>query len=264
MRHRFLVIFGAMLVLMFAGIAQAQDDALYTLTPLDNESVDDTFDGQLTAQLYGFYASEGDSVTINMQQVTNSLDPFLILLDATGAIIAVDDDSDPDVDFAALIEDVDIPQDGAYFIIATSIFYINGDEPETPGEEDYTLTVTGNTVPDDVDDPDEISLEAEIIEIGSDIEAEISEDNPFAIFVLSVEDEADVFILLDTLDFLSTVHLFDADGARLAVDPSIIEGTATPDEAPYLILVTDAFSYEIDFEDGFFEFGVFTLFVDGG
>ncbi|MDQ7034506.1 MAG: hypothetical protein Q9P01_06620, partial [Anaerolineae bacterium] len=98
------------IVLGLVGIVHAQDNEILDMLPIfeSNDSINDTFDAEINTHLYAFYASAGDSVTIGMTQDSDDLDPFLVLLDISGAVLAMDDDSGS-VFLAAEITDFEIP-----------------------------------------------------------------------------------------------------------------------------------------------------------
>src|SRR5690606_10696742 len=100
--------------------------------------------------VYHFIAEAGQIVTITMS--SNDLDAYLRLGDQRGNQLLFDDDSADDLD--ARIGPVQLPESGAYVVIASSFHNIvwEGADIET-GK--FTLTLTAN-------EPEEISYPAEI------------------------------------------------------------------------------------------------------
>ncbi len=69
--------------------------------------------------LYTFTGEQGDAVTITLRATGTGLDPYLILRDAGGRQIAVNDDAPGGGTLDAAIENVVLPTDGTYTIVAT-------------------------------------------------------------------------------------------------------------------------------------------------
>lgn len=137
MRHirvfRWIGLFATSLILLVVFAAQgarAQQGA----TPI---ATGDTVKGKLTTtayqQRYTLSARKGDAVTITMTADGGSLDPYLILEDSTGKMLAKDDDSagqhNARIDFT-------FEEDGDYTIIATRF-----GQPSGTTTGDYTLAV---------------------------------------------------------------------------------------------------------------------------
>lgn len=76
-----------------------------------------TVDNQTFRQVYVFTGTADEVVAINMTQIDAALDPFLLLTDERGNILALSDDNGPGT--SAQIAAKRIPTDGRYFIIAT-------------------------------------------------------------------------------------------------------------------------------------------------
>jgi hypothetical protein len=109
----------------------------------------DTVEGEITddqfAVVYSFEGEEGDVVTITMVDTSRNgeLDPYLILLDENGEVIAENDDAErgarlPD-DLDSQIAEFELPEDGVYTIVATRYQFEDG-----AGEGEFELTLEGD------------------------------------------------------------------------------------------------------------------------
>ncbi|MDQ7027950.1 MAG: PPC domain-containing protein [Anaerolineae bacterium] len=246
------------IVLGLVGIVHAQDNEILDMLPIfeSNDSINDTFDAEINTHLYAFYASAGDSVTIGMTQDSDDLDPFLVLLDISGAVLAMDDDSGS-VFLAAEITDFEIPADNTYLILATSLSFLEGTDSASD-ELRYTVSVTGNVAPSDID-TNEVTLEAIGLDYGLVVEGESADTTPATFFVFEGTQGDIVNVLVESDEFPTIIHVFSPAGDRLAVDPSAITSLELPDDGLYLILATDVFFYEAMQEDSYFLGGAFTL-----
>lgn len=258
--------FSLILLLIFStiGVINAQDDSVLidTLTILESGSaVAGDFEDEINTQLYAFYASAGDTISISMTQESDDLDPFLVLLDASGSVLAMDDDSGATF-LSAEISAFEIPDDGAYLILATSLRFLEGTDTVSDSVS-YALTLSGNRVPNGIDAEDEIELVATPLDYGLVVESESSEDAPAAFFVFEGAADDVVNIVVESDEFPTVLHLFAPDGTRLAVDPSAITNLELPDDGIYLILATDVFFYDAMQDDTFFLGGVFLLSLNG-
>jgi hypothetical protein len=245
-------------IFAFLGIVSAQDTVvLDTLTLLESgDSGSAAFNDEINTHLYAFHATAGDVVSIVMTQTSEDLDPLLVLLDANGAVLASDDDSGS-VQLAAAITDFEIPDDGTYLILATSTVFLEG--TDSPSDElEYTLSLVGNTTPDDFV-ATEVELGATELEYGNIVESESSDDAPAAFFVFEGAAGDIVAVQVESDTFPTVLYVFDPSGARLAVDPSAITGLELTEDGTYLILAADVFFYEAAELDTFFEGGVFVL-----
>jgi hypothetical protein len=129
-----LVLAGVMLSLAIGTSRPASADVRYQAgTPLNyDQPVTGALDDQTYRQVYTFTGRADEVVAISMSQTTGDLDPYLLLTDELGNILAVSDDDGLGVD--ALIAFKRIPADGRYFVIATRFGQSQG---STAGE--YTL-----------------------------------------------------------------------------------------------------------------------------
>jgi len=248
------------LLLIFVPLAQAQEDVFELPAIASGDVVTDSFEDEVTAKLYAFYGSAGDSVTITMTQNSADLDPFLVLLDSDGAVLAYDDDSGSP-SLAAAIDSVRLDDDGVYFVIASSFYFVDGSEGSTDSELSYDLSISGQNTPGDVDDADTISLEVDVLSVGDSVDGESDDNAPAAIFYLDGSSGDSATISIEDADFLTLLHVFAPDGSRIAVDASLAD-IDLDEDGIYVIIATDNFFYEAVDSDGFFEGGVFILVIE--
>lgn len=119
---------------MLLATASAQDATPINFGDTVNGTLTADSNGQLT---YSFNGTAGADVTINM--ASNDFDAYLVLTDATGTVIAEDDDSGGRLDAQITTT---LPRDGTFTIIATSLraYRSNGQFSATGN---FTLTLTG-------------------------------------------------------------------------------------------------------------------------
>lgn len=258
--RRLTLIITLIFIFAFASLVHAQEDTYELPAIAEGDIVEGSFEDNITTQLYAFYGTEGDIVSITMTQDSPDLDPFLVLLSAEGEVLAYDDDSGA-VQFSSAISNVTLENDGVYFVIATSFLFVDGTEISTDETLDYTLTVTGHTNPEDVEDTDIISIEIEPLAIGDSVEGESTEDNPAVFFFLDGTEGDSLTISLEDANFFTVLHVFDPDGGRIAVDASLAQ-LELEEDGTYVIMATAPFFYQAIDEDGFFEGGTFVLVIE--
>jgi len=86
--------------------------------------------------LYTFTGEQGDAVTITLQATGGGLDPYLILRDAAGNQVAVNDDAPGSGALDAAIQNIVLPADGTYTIVATRF---QGQAGASGGDFELTL-----------------------------------------------------------------------------------------------------------------------------
>lgn len=227
----------------------------------DGDVIATVFSDGAAAHLYGFNGSAGDVVTIAMTQVAGSnLDPFLVLLGPSGEFIASNDDSGTELPLSALINQIQLPLDGTYLIIATSFVYIDhflveigqrADDSETG--EGYTLAISGITTPEDLDVAT-ATIRAVSVAIDDRLEGESTAEYPVSYYALEGGAGQEVTIIVESDAFDTILHLFDPNGNRIEVNDddrssntsnSAIRELELPEDGVYLILVTDFFFYHL-------------------
>lgn len=227
----------------------------------DGDVVQGVFGLRATAHLYAFNGSAGDVITIAMTQLAGSdLDPFLALLGPGGEFIASDDDGGTERPLSARINQVQLPWNGSYLIIATSFTYIDhflveiGEAvDDSESGKAYTLAISGVTAPEGMNDAT-ATIRAVSVAIGDRLEGESTADHPVGYYILEGRAGQRVTITVESRSFDTIVHLFDPYGNRIEVndndrssetsDSAIREVELTEDGA-YLILITDFFFYHL-------------------
>lgn len=249
-------------------IVQAQDEVFEPILLENGDVIEAEFDVDSNAHLYSFFGSEDDTVTISMTQPeTGLIDPYLVLIDGNGQVIARDDDGG-DVLLSALISDVTLPGDGIYFVLATELLGLRFDADDSGLAEQvaasdtadlsYTLTIAGISMPSDEQD---VTTSARLVEQGEAVQLSLSAETPVA-FVLFAGDAGDVVTVstADTADPVDTIlYLFDPTGLRIAANDdgadtpqllSQIDDVELPEDGIYMVVVT-AYAYETtaEFDD---------------
>lgn len=219
-----------------------------------------TFEGDKTAQLYGFNGSAGDNVIVAMTQLDGSeLDPFFVLLGERGEVYAADDDSGVDVQFSARIKNFELPYDGSYFVLATSFIYIDNIlEQSNEGlvePQDYEILVSGITPPEGMADfdPDMVTFYNTEVGYGTDGYAEVTVAEPVYYFTFAASAGDVININTSSSNFDTIIHLFDSEGVRIAVNDDVAEGNTNsaiqgftiPADGEYLFFVTDVRFYDV-------------------
>lgn len=159
---------------------------------------------------YEFYAFSGDTISILMRATSGDLDPYLILLDSEGYVIAESDDDD-ELESDAFIRDFQIPADGNYYIIAAYYYEEEGDE--TAGSFQIWLT----------DQPSDL-----ILENLPSLEPE------FSLLEIAYGDEIEDEIIGETWRH---VYAFDASAGDII---NVEMFSLTPELDTYLILQNEA------------------------
>lgn len=253
------------------GVVSAQDDDETLAFPFVKNG--DRVTGQLSeiydSQIYAFLASAGDRVTVHMAQdpATSPLDPFLIIFDGTGAIVAVDDDGGDTPYFSALIANLTIPENGIYYILATHKEGLRRSLADVIAEDelgdglDYILTISGNTPPanQSADESAVLADDLGLLEQVSTHPFDLSSSQSFGLLSFVGDDKTFTFQTANVADgnIDTILLLFDGEGRRIAVnddDPDLgllsrIEADLEADTG-YLLIVT-AYQYERTAEASF-------------
>ncbi|GAB4511245.1 MAG: hypothetical protein OHK0046_09070 [Anaerolineae bacterium] len=264
-----------------SAVVTAQDDEQTGLTFIqlkDGEAVTNSFEEEVNAHLYVFFGSAGDVVTITMLESAESqLDPYLALLGPAGQVYAANDDIDPASIFSASIEDFELPQDGAYFVLATSftglrrpIFVPEGEEAPEP--QFYEITVTGNTIPEDLVDAEAFTFFYGQLEIGESSTLAITAEEP-VFYVLFSGEEGDVVTIrtepAESSSVDTALHLFDANGNRIAINDdgenlglySEIANFELPADGTYMVFAT-AYDFNDAIRPDWSNVGQFVLTIE--
>lgn len=172
-------------------------------------------------RFYTFTATRDQVVTVWMDKLTGDLDPYLILVGPDGRQVARNDDRS-DGTINATLENIRIPLDGDYTIVATRYLRLFGASSGT-----FTLSAdfTQGEVSDTVDIP---------VPIFPDRPAQgsISGTGDFQYYSFSGRGGELVTIRMTTTDALDPfIILEDAFGREVARDDDDIEDTANSDNA---------------------------------
>jgi hypothetical protein len=248
----------ALLVMMFSvfGSTVAQDDALFWDIPvlLDDDFVTGVFEDNVTARLYGFSANEGDRINISMTQITDGLDPYLVLLGDRGQVL-IDDNDSGDIELASHIRDFVIPASESYFILATDFNYRDNifveagqvTAPEEPLE--YTLQIDG------IQATDVVTLYRGTLEYGVESRGGSSPRLPVFYYGFAGTTGQSVDITMQSQEFDAALHVFAPNGDRIAINddeiPNVsptqpnaaIRNLELPADGLYLVFATDVFFY---------------------
>lgn len=186
---------------------------------------------------YLFEGRAGDVVTIAME--SEDFDALLVLLDPDGEEVARDDDSGQGLN--ALIADFELPESGAYTILATSF---NNDANNSALDGAYTLTLSGEPTTEVVQEPDEVPADR-VLAYGDSVEETLDEAETGVAFTFEGAAGDVITIAVTSDDFDPYVILQDADGEELASDDDSgqrlnaqIEAFELPEDGIYTIIVT--------------------------
>jgi hypothetical protein len=276
---RWLALLGVMLLAVaLVPLAAAQDndeeEPRLTLDVLyDGDRVIGVFEDEINAHLYAFVGQAGDVVTISMTQADDSiLDPYLVLLGPAGEVYAADDDSGM-VDLAAQISDFTLPEDGSYFVLATSFRGLRQEAMADVDPQEYELVIRGPSLPAGVDEVEAIEYLALRMEIGEEAVLAITPEEPVFYVTFLAEAGDVVSIITEELDqpVDTLLYLFDPFGQRVALNDDIdfaarnyyaaIEEYLILEDGLYLIFAT-AFDFNRAYLDNWANDGEFWLIID--
>ncbi len=264
------------LLLVVSGVAAAQQpvtdsDTLFPLPEMPllaaDEPVEAVLGAETTGQLYGFVASAGDTIQVDMTQADEGslLDPYLVLLDNTGAVLASDDDSG-ETFLAARLDAIEIPADGSYYVLASSLLFIEGSQLDVTDDLPYTLTLSGNTLPESLTDSADTDSNAPVLQVNAPrltvderIADAITPEQAARFYLVEGEASQRITAQLVSEQFATLLNLFNPAGTRTAFDPSALTAFELPDDGAYLLLVADLFFYEAANDDTFFTGGDYEL-----
>jgi len=151
---------------------------------------------QTFVDLYPVTAQADQLLRVAME--SSDLDPYLEVVDATGQVIAFDDDSGPDVNAYLLVA---LPQTGTYQIRATTF------ESQTSG--DYGLSYS----------LEPITWRNNEIELLGPGDAQHPEDNSYMdVYTIQAQARRSLLISLNSYDFDAFLQLVDPDGQVIAFD----------------------------------------------
>jgi hypothetical protein len=255
------------LCLFFAlstGIVYGQDNGLTLPILVDGETITTAFDTTAGAQLYAFNGSAGDLVSVLVEQPRDSvLDPIVVLLDEVGYVVAANDDTgNPErTPLAAEVVDVELPNDGTYFVLAMTIAGLLSMDYGESADAPYTVEVTasGFSLPSNRE-ADTLRYAGIIATYNTPLTLTLSREAP--VFYVSFDgeagDEIDLVTRLgggegDVID--SLLYLFAPDGQRIAAndDPeegvyaAELRGIELPVDGRYVVFASSYLFHAIDY-----------------
>ncbi len=199
-------------------------------TPLDyDQPVTGTLDDQTFRQVYTFNGRADDVVAISMTQTSGDLDPYLLLTDDLGSILARSDDDGSGAD--ALIAFKRIPADGRYFVIATRFGQAHG---STSGEYRLLLEHVKAGGSQDV-----------VLRYGDSVFGRVTPEEPQVFYFLRAQrgDVINVTVRRISGDLDPRVDLATPDGIVLVSndDDPLAEGTLDAGIRSYTVLETGVY-----------------------
>lgn len=253
MLHKKLLRIILVLLLAFTSVMTsfAQDDAdpVLILTVLsDGDVIEAELSEDVQSMLYVFNANAGDVVTVSMVQ-TDELDPVLVMLAPNGHVVATNDDSGNGT--SSLLDAIEIPETGSYFLIATSFssFLV---EEFVGDPQGYVLTIEGNTFVEEIGDA--FNFVADVLaDDAPALIADISEEQAGWLFTFSGSAGDVVSLTAESADFDTLLLVFGPGGSRITVSDDVdaangdtnsaIEGLVLPEDGVYLVMVGNPFLY---------------------
>lgn len=233
------------LVLVLLSLLAVPVLAQRTTTIDFGETVEGVLDNEHPTREYSFEGEAGQTVTINLN--SDDYDPLLVLLDADGQEVAMNDDGGSG-GLNSQIGPFTLPQSGEYTIVADSYsHYFNNSSSSTVGS--FTLRLE--------------SIDIRRIEYTQQIKGELATDQPTAYYQFRGQEGDVVNIVVGTDGFGASVELSqmapedmgivlisgtDYSGAGMAT----IGGYALPETTNYLLVVRSSSG----------DLGEFTLSVD--
>ena len=181
------------------------------------EPVTGTIDGDTFRHVYAFDARIDDVVAVTMSRLDGDLDPYLVLTDEQGAVLALSDDDGPGMD--AMIASKRIPASGRYFVIATRFGQEHG---STTGDYELLLERVGVG-----------SAETQTLRYGDSVLGRIGRENPLAFYFLRAErgDVITVTMRRTSGDLDPLLDLATPDGRVLVSNDDDILAQGTLDAA---------------------------------
>jgi hypothetical protein len=187
------------------------------------EPVTGTLDDDTFRQVYTFLGQAQDVIAVSLARTSGDLDPYLLLTDEQGTILAVSDDHGSGVD--ALISFKSLPASGRYFVIATRFGQEHG---KTAGEYELLLNLIGTGMTEDT-----------VLTYGDSVLGRVSHAQPLVFYFLRAErgDFINVSLRRISGDLDPRVDIATTGGLVLISnddDPNA-EGTLDAGIANYLI-----------------------------
>jgi hypothetical protein len=216
-------------VLATGGTASAGDLRQGGISLDFDQPVTGTLDAQTFRQVYTFGGRVNEVVAIRMSQTSGDLDPYLVLTDDLGNILAMSDDDGPGSD--ALIAFGRIPADGRYFVIATRFGQAHG---STAGEYELLLEHVGVGGSADT-----------VLQYGDSVFGRVTPDEPLVFYFLRAQrgDVINVTVQRISGNLDPRVDLATPEGIVLVSndDDPHAEGTLDAGIRNYTVLESDVY-----------------------
>jgi hypothetical protein len=223
---------------------------------LSGEPIQGEFSEEDGMQVFAFEGLAGDFVTLNMVANDDSTDPFLVVASASGQFLGYNDDNNGTLNAALSVE---LPEDGLYFALATSIRSLF--LPESL-EGAYSIwqegaTPSGNAVED--------LLQAMVVpefDFDSAEFVSLSEEMPIFFALFTVQDSVTLSVTAFSGDLDTVLYIFNPSGKRIVMDDDSGGGGSAAayslwldEPGKYLVMITSRDFLEVVPEGGF-EFGI--------
>lgn len=249
-RHTAAILTGLLFLMLFASTAATQEPAVHPFMPpllQPGILVEDELDGIVTARLYGFNGTQGDSISVQMH--SDELDAHVVLFGSGGEFLTYNDDADEAFGDAA-IADFTLPYSGRYYVLATSHDYMDAIMVESlslDAPQAYEIILDGNISPLDADGQESGTpyLSATSFELGQEVAHELTAEQPVGYFSFQAQagDTASVYVESDDVRY-PLLLLFAPDGSRISLSHNLtdpVENIELPLSGDYLVMVMDTF-----------------------
>ncbi|WP_119072994.1 PPC domain-containing protein [Aggregatilinea lenta] len=206
-----------------------------TLRQGDTLSFGEPASGVLGAEtfrrVYTFRADAGDQITLGLTRTAGDLDPYLLLMNADGAVIAASDDGGDGVD--ARIAGWHAPASDLYFVVVTRFGQEHG---STSGS--YSLLLTRAEIQ---------TANGTAIALGSTTLGRITSQEPVAFYFLRAErgDVLDLSMRRTSGDLDPHLDLATSDGRIIASNDDDPLAQGTLDAAIHNYTVLDSGTYVV-------------------
>lgn len=225
----FMTVFVAAVVGQLPHNTLAEDRRQGGIPLVFGEAVSGSLDNEVFRQLYSFEAQADTIVTVTMQRTEGDLDPYLMITDDQGVILAVSDDEGQGT--GARIISKRIPEDGRYFVIVTRFGQEHG---STTGA--YSLLL------------ERLGVGAAVtttIQYGDRVVGRITLDEPLAFYFFRAErgDVINIFMRRTSGNLDAQLDLATPDGRILVSndDDPLAEGTLDAGITNYMVLETGTY-----------------------
>ncbi len=250
---RFFVV--TVLIFSVAGISSAQSDDM-EIPEGEAVEYDTLIEGELNDENpivgYSLELSEGDAISAYLDDSDYDAS-YLLIFDEDGDLIA-ENSSDPLFDYSARIFLFVAPEDGTYTLAVTSVDYYFS--AESGGFADYIIKVN--------------EIEYETVTYGDVVEGELTEELPYAVYVLEVERAEIPQIILESsqsdvvIASLTDIEVDEREGYQpeATTDSYITPFYAFDDDTFYILVYDSSFDASDEYTLNVNEYEPFAL-ADG-